>query len=112
MSDYDENSLKQAEAEVEGLKTRIAWLEAEISRLHERYGERRWLDLTPDEGLPERILSAYIDDDYWSDNTTGEEPTDPVVVAMNEHRKERNAILRRALAMCKGLRAETERETP
>jgi hypothetical protein len=54
--------------------------------------------MTPDDGLIARILESYIDDTYWSDNTADAPPSNPVVVLMNEHREQRNVILRRAQA--------------
>lgn len=56
----------------------------------------RWVDMTPDEGLPARILEAYIDEAHW-EGTGGAGPEHPVVVEMNRHREERNRVLRAAL---------------
>ena len=58
----------------------------------------RHVDMTPDAALPRRILEAYLDDTYWTDNTGGVEPSNPLCVEMNKWREERNAIIRAALA--------------
>jgi hypothetical protein len=55
------------------------------------------VDATPDAGYPVRILSAYLDDSYYSDNTAGLPPENPLIVKMNEWRVQRNALLRAAL---------------
>lgn len=79
------------------LKDRLDEAEAEARELREQSIERKWIDATPDASLPTRLLMAYVDDAYWSDNTAGVAPTNPVIVAMNEHREQRNVILRRAI---------------
>ena len=60
--------------------------------------EIRFIDATPDEGYIRRILEAYIDDSYYSDNTAGLPPENEVCKMMNKWREERNALLRAALA--------------
>lgn len=60
--------------------------------------EFRSVDMTPNAGLPRRILRGYLDYTVWTDNTAGMEPTNPVIVQMNKDRIERNAIIERALA--------------
>lgn len=57
---------------------------------------RRWVDMTPDEGLAARILEAYIDDAFW-EGTDSAGAEHPVVIEMNRHREERNLVLREAL---------------
>ena len=56
-----------------------------------------WVDATPDDGLVGRILRSYFDYTYWTDNTTDNPPTNPVVIAINEAREKRNAIIEAAL---------------
>lgn len=60
--------------------------------------EFRWMDMTPDDGLPERILSGYLDYSEWTDNALGMEPSNPLIVQMNRDRAKRNAIIEQALA--------------
>lgn len=57
-----------------------------------------FIDATPDAGYVTRILSAYIDDSYYSDNTIGLPPENALVAQMNEWRENRNALIRDALA--------------
>lgn len=57
-----------------------------------------FVDATPNDGYVTRILSAYIDDSYYSDNTIGLPPENPLVKQMNEWRKQRNALLRDAIS--------------
>lgn len=83
------------------LESELAALRDEVERLRLGTTDRKWMDVTPDDDLPTRILSAYIDEDYWSDNTVGASPENPVVIAMNEHREQRNVILRLALETLK-----------
>jgi len=58
------------------------------------------VELTPDEGLPLRILRAYRTncEVMWSENTDGSESLNPVFRLMNEHNRQRAAILDRAIA--------------
>jgi hypothetical protein len=73
----------------------------EIERLRaavENHGTFRWMDMTPNDDLPRRILSAYLDYSEWTDNTAGLEPTNPLILAMNQHREQRNALIEAALA--------------
>jgi hypothetical protein len=44
---------------------------------------RLGIDLTPDAGLPVRILSAYIDELTWSDNSVNLAPASVAVLAGN-----------------------------
>jgi len=60
--------------------------------------EMRFIDVTPDAGYVARILAAYIDESYWSDNTLGMPPENPLCVKMNEWREQRNKLLREALS--------------
>lgn len=57
-----------------------------------------FIDATPNDGYVTRILSAYIDDSYYSDNTIGLPPENPLVKQMNEWREQRNALLRAAIS--------------
>lgn len=59
-----------------------------------------YVDATPDEDFPLRILQAYRDncDVLWADNTGSEETTHPLLVAMNECQHKRAEILERAIA--------------
>jgi len=58
-----------------------------------------WVDETPDEGYPLRILRAYRQncDCMWSDNTSGEESSNPIFKLMNEHQRKRADILDKAI---------------
>lgn len=79
----------------------IKELRAKIERLRaavENHGTFRWMDMTPNDDLPRRILSAYLDYSEWTDNTAGLEPTNPLILAMNQHREQRNALIEAALA--------------
>lgn len=69
-------------------------------RLH--MSDRLWVDMTPDEELPRRILEAYIDESETTDNTLGLPPENPLCVAMNKARDERNVILRAAVSNLAG----------
>lgn len=82
---------------------RISELEAsEKNRmLHTR--SKLFMDVFPDDELPVRILEAYIDDSYFSDNTGGFEPENWVCVEMNKAQNERNVILRRAIDRLRGM---------
>jgi len=57
-----------------------------------------FIDATPDAGYVTRILSAYIDDSYYSDNTIGMPPENPLVKQMNDWREKRNAFIREAIS--------------
>jgi hypothetical protein len=59
--------------------------------------ERRYVDMTPNDGLVERILSAYLDYSRVTDNLGGMDPTSPLCIAMNEAQAKRNAILETAI---------------
>lgn len=57
-------------------------------------------DATPNESYPVRVLSAYIEDSTsWSDNFVGAEPTNPLVIHMNDAQAKRNILLRKAIAV-------------
>jgi hypothetical protein len=66
---------------------------------------RRFVDMTPDGMLAQRILEEYVDDSEWNDNTLGLPPENPLCVAMNEAQRKRNELLRAAI----GRLAEPER---
>ncbi len=85
----------QLEADNAALRARVAELEA--ARVMNKH-EIRFVDVTPDDGLPTRILSAYIDHTSWSDNTLGIEPSSPLCVELNRLQAERNRIIERAVA--------------
>ena len=81
---------EQAQAERDALA-------AEVERLRAALLSRRFVDCTPDDGLPLRILLAYIDNSSWSDNTLGIEPTSPLCIELNRIQAERNAIINNAI---------------
>ena len=58
------------------------------------------VDATPDEDYPLRILQAYRQhcDCQWAESTDGEEPTNPLLIAMNEMNEARAKILDKAIA--------------
>ena len=59
-----------------------------------------YVDATPDEDYPLRILKAYREDCncFWSDSTdVNKEPSNPLLVLMNEHQLKRAEILDRAI---------------
>lgn len=58
------------------------------------------IDGTPDEGYPLRILEAYRENCNckWSDNTSREEPMNPLLKMMNEHCEQRALLLDKAIA--------------
>lgn len=60
-----------------------------------------WVDMTPDEGLIGRILRSYLDYSYWTDNSADNPPTNPVVIAINEAREQRNALIEAAIRKAK-----------
>jgi len=79
-------------------EARCAKLEEEVDRLRHNVQERRYIDMTPDDGMVSRILSAYIDESTRTDNTLGLPPDNPLCIAMNEAQAKRNTLLRAALA--------------
>ena len=62
------------------------------------------VDATPDEEYAVRILRAHRAncDVLWADNAVGAEPTDPLLVAMNEAQRQRAALLDQAIARLTG----------
>lgn len=72
------------------------YFEQRIDAIHGNIRERLFVDLTPNEELPVRILDAYIDESFTSDNTMGLPPENPLIIEMEKSRKERNRILREA----------------
>lgn len=60
---------------------------------------RIFVNATPDDGYPLRILQAYLADGdvYMTDNTEGEPPSNPLCVAMNEANEQRTEIVRQAI---------------
>jgi hypothetical protein len=61
------------------------------------FQDRLFVDVTPDDGLPVRILRAYLDYSTVSDNTLGLPPENPLCIAMNEAQGKRNAIIEQAI---------------
>ena len=59
------------------------------------------VDATPDEDYPIRILRAHRSncDLRWSSTTTGDDETNPLVIAMNELNDKRAALLDKAIAL-------------
>ena len=60
----------------------------------------REIDATPDDGYVFRILRAYRDncDCRWVESTDGRNPTNPLLLMMNEHNRLRAALLDAAIA--------------
>ena len=60
-----------------------------------------FIDGTPNEDYPSRILKAYRQncDCMWSDTTNGE-PQNPLLKLMNEHNKQRAEILDKIILFC------------
>ncbi len=83
--------IKEHDATREKLEERI-----HSTTLHIR--EKIWVDMTPDSCLAHRILNAYIDNSFDTDNLNGEDPKNWVCIEMNKARKERNIILRDKIA--------------
>lgn len=76
-------------------------LAAEVERLREAVinkHEIRFVDATPNDELPVRILRAYLDRTVWSDNTLGVEPSNPLCIELNRLQVERNRIIEQAIA--------------
>ena len=110
-SDCSDSCIYGLDDRIESLQSQLQAKTEECERLKETLAQRstrNWVDMTPDSHLPERLLSCYIDESYWSDNTGGVPATNPVVVAMNEHREQRNAILRAALAVLDAARKDDQ----
>ena len=62
-----------------------------------------YVDGTPDSDYPIRILEAYRQDCdcRFSESSTEEEPTNPLLKLMNQHCEERARILDKAIAVLK-----------
>ena len=60
----------------------------------------KYVDMTPDDALPVRILQAYRQDCdcRWADTTEGTGTENPVLRMMNENCEKRAAILDAAIA--------------
>ena len=97
MKDAKNAALASLRARVEELEAERDALAAEVERLRAALLSRRFVDCTPDDGLPLRILLAYIDNSSWSDNTLGIEPTSPLCIELNRIQAERNAIINNAI---------------
>ncbi len=59
--------------------------------------EKIYVDMTPNEDLVRRILTAYIEESHITDNMLGLPPESWVCKQMNEDIEDRNKILRVAL---------------
>ena len=59
-----------------------------------------YIDATPDKDYPLRILQAYRQDCncQWAENTTGGEPTNPLLKVMNDQNNKRAKVLDKAIA--------------
>ena len=86
--------VRRLEDEVELRECKDNWLREALLNKH----EIRFVDATPDDGLPFRILRAYIDHTSWADNTLGIEPSSPLCAELNQLQASRNRIIERALA--------------
>lgn len=84
---------------------KVEELEKELRGLRMSILESKYVDMTPNEELPERILSAYIDRGSWSDAMPGLEPTNPLCIELNKLSEQRNEILSAAI---KGLRTKVQ----
>lgn len=93
------------------LNTQIDSLKRELRALRMSILEAGAINMTPDEGLVERILSAYIDESLWSDHVPGLEPTDKLCIELNKITVERNEILRRALSEIKSMQVHSKKWT-
>lgn len=60
--------------------------------------ERIGINATPDDGYVQRILEAYIDESYWSDNTAGFPPDSWLCQEINRAQAKRNQLIRQHLA--------------
>lgn len=60
-----------------------------------------YVDLTPDEDLPLRILKAYRQrcDCNWAEDTDGGEIKNPLLIMMNQNNAQRAEILDKAIAI-------------
>ena len=63
----------------------------------------KFVDATPDEGYPLRILRAYRQqcDCMWMGTTDGAEPFNPLIKAMNDLNKQRAIILDKVIEKLK-----------
>jgi len=73
-------------------------LQAEVTMYRRHMQQARHVDMTPDDGMVARILTAYIDESTWTDNSFGLPPDNPLCVTMMGWQQERNTLLRAALA--------------
>lgn len=90
------------------LTDKVESLEEELRSLRMSILESKYLDMTPDDGLVERILSAYIDETMWSDVMPGLEPTDKLCIELNKITAKRNEILRKALSEIKSMQTHNK----
>ena len=101
----DKLNAKVTEKDTEVKYTEIALLREQIAALKEQMisrREHRFVDVIPDEGLVERILSTYIEDGFTTDNTVGFPPENPLCKLMNETQEKRNRIIRKAIETLRG----------
>jgi hypothetical protein len=104
------DALGESHTAITSLAAALVEMKGENTRLRRNITDRHFVDATPDDGLVRRILTAYIDEDTsWSDNTAGFDPTNLLVVAMNEAQARRNEILKAHLA---AYDRDHEKETP
>ena len=88
------------EATIKALRTRLEEAERERDELKKKFINRReliYVDASPDEQLPYRILNAYIEETLTTDNLLGLPPENPLCKLMNEQQQGRNKIIRKAL---------------
>ena len=78
------------------LEAENAKLTAERDRMMLNIQERKWIDMTPNEGLADRILSAYIDNTIATDNTAGLPPENELCKLMNKNSEQRNELIAKA----------------
>jgi hypothetical protein len=79
---------------LESLATENILLRKQNNKYMMHLREKIYVDARPDVELPIRILDAYIDEFEFFDNLGGLEPTDWIVIVLNEIQKKRNTILR------------------
>lgn len=97
MLESAQEEMTAAKEEVRDAALELAQLQTMFEKQAMNISEHRWEDMTPDEGLPARLLAAYLDYSVWTDNTLGIGPDNPIIIEMNRARHERNAILERAI---------------
>ena len=68
----------------------------------------KFIDATPDESYPLRILQAYRQDCdcMWAESTTGLDPESPLMKAMNDLNRQRARVLDKAIKVLETRRRE------